>query len=619
MIPSASLGRFASRVAARPGRPDRRAAEPDRRSRRVGDRDELRRRHGFEGPDARVRRPAARSRSRSTSWSRRSRPARASRSWSPATGRSVRGWTPSSASSGSATACAFSGAQPRETVLELLAAADAEVLSSGWENFPHSRDRGARGRDAGDRDRRRRGRARSSRTARTGCSSRPATRCARGRDPPLLRRRGRCASGCGRPLAGSVAALRAGARVRPAGGAAPGGGRVSARSRGCCWSAGRATALPLEREPAARSSTSLARAARPARAGERRRRRGATRRDASSSRRRTGRARSTGRCYFLGLPLRIAPRAAPFAARRRPRPGCARDLVRPARALAVGRAHAGDPRRPRRLAPLDAAVRLAGPRLLTPIADRVAVSALRRADAVRTISDYTTGLVRVARRRAGRGLPGVHGPRAVPRRRRAPLPDGAARALRRRARALQGRSTGSPRRGGSSLAQACRRRRSHLVGTRHAARGRRAAASRTCRSDEWTRARCRPRAWRARSTTATVLVLPSRSEGLGRVLVEAFCRGRRRRRDAGRRHPRPRPATARTGCSSRRGTRGARGRARAVLLADRALAERLGARRDGRRGRWRPRRRSSRHGCAALVVAGLRLSARARRPAQAAR
>jgi glycosyltransferase involved in cell wall biosynthesis len=32
----------------------------------------------------------------------------------------------------------FLGAQPRETVLELLAAADAEVLSSGWENFPHS-------------------------------------------------------------------------------------------------------------------------------------------------------------------------------------------------------------------------------------------------------------------------------------------------------------------------------------------------------------------------------------------------------------------------------------------------------------------------------------------------
>jgi len=32
----------------------------------------------------------------------------------------------------------FLGPQPRETVLALLAAADVEVLSSGWENFPHS-------------------------------------------------------------------------------------------------------------------------------------------------------------------------------------------------------------------------------------------------------------------------------------------------------------------------------------------------------------------------------------------------------------------------------------------------------------------------------------------------
>ncbi len=31
----------------------------------------------------------------------------------------------------------FLGARPRETVFELLAAADAAVLSSSWENFPH--------------------------------------------------------------------------------------------------------------------------------------------------------------------------------------------------------------------------------------------------------------------------------------------------------------------------------------------------------------------------------------------------------------------------------------------------------------------------------------------------
>jgi glycosyltransferase involved in cell wall biosynthesis len=32
----------------------------------------------------------------------------------------------------------FVGALPRERVLELFAAADASVLSSSWENFPHS-------------------------------------------------------------------------------------------------------------------------------------------------------------------------------------------------------------------------------------------------------------------------------------------------------------------------------------------------------------------------------------------------------------------------------------------------------------------------------------------------
>ena len=32
----------------------------------------------------------------------------------------------------------FIGAQPRERVLELFAAADASILSSSWENFPHT-------------------------------------------------------------------------------------------------------------------------------------------------------------------------------------------------------------------------------------------------------------------------------------------------------------------------------------------------------------------------------------------------------------------------------------------------------------------------------------------------
>ncbi len=55
------------------------------------------------------------------------------------------------------------------------------------------------------------------------------------------------------------------------------------------------------------------------------------------------------------------------------------------------------------------------------LGDAVAAAALRRADAVRTVSPFTAGLVRGARPRAGRRLPGVHGPRAV-RRAGAPLP-----------------------------------------------------------------------------------------------------------------------------------------------------------------------------------------------------
>ena len=44
----------------------------------------------------------------------------------------------------------------------------------------------------------------------------------------------------------------------------------------------------------------------------------------------------------------------------------------------------------------------------------------------------------------------------------------------------------------------------------------------------------------AQLDAATVLVLPSRSEGLGRVLIEAFCRGRGVVGEPRRRHPRPR-------------------------------------------------------------------------------
>ena len=163
-----------------------------------------------------------------------------------------------------------------------------------------------------------------------------------------------------------------------------------------------------------------------------------------------------------------------------------------------------------------------GRRLLNPIADRIALSAVRRADAVRTISDYTTGLVRsygvepAATFPAFMDLEPFLGPTV-------PLPS-------------------TPRalfvgvlehyKGIDELAEAWRIVAAripdatlHLVG-----RGtRREVVERLVAElpgrTEWTEVVPTEGVARALDT-ATVLVLPSRSEGMGRVLVEAFCRGR---------------------------------------------------------------------------------------------
>ena len=113
---------------------DPRAAEPGLPSPGSPTREELRRRHGFSGLDARRRRAGScrRRRSASRSGARGLRRRRARRS--PATGPSARGWRRSQRE----LPVRFLGAQPRGTVFELLAAADAVLLSSSWENFPHA-------------------------------------------------------------------------------------------------------------------------------------------------------------------------------------------------------------------------------------------------------------------------------------------------------------------------------------------------------------------------------------------------------------------------------------------------------------------------------------------------
>jgi glycosyltransferase involved in cell wall biosynthesis len=161
-------------------------------------------------------------------------------------------------------------------------------------------------------------------------------------------------------------------------------------------------------------------------------------------------------------------------------------------------------------------------RLLNPIADRIALSALHGADAVRTISDYTSGLVRSY---------GVEPAAVFPAfmdlepflGQTAPLPD-APRAL----------FVGvlEHYKGIEELAEAWRIVTGRVPdatlqlvgrGTRREVVERLVAElpGRT----EWTEVLPTEGVARALDA-ATVLVLPSRSEGMGRVLVEAFCRGR---------------------------------------------------------------------------------------------
>jgi len=161
-------------------------------------------------------------------------------------------------------------------------------------------------------------------------------------------------------------------------------------------------------------------------------------------------------------------------------------------------------------------------RLLSPLADRLALSALRRADAVRTISDYTTELVRshgvepAAEFPAFMDLepflaPVVQLP-APPR----VLFVGVLELYKGIDDLADAWRIAAPQLPGATL---------HLVG-----KGSRRAVVEPLLRDlpgrtEWTEELPTEGVARALDA-ATVLVLPSRSEGMGRVLVEAFCRGR---------------------------------------------------------------------------------------------
>lgn len=222
--------------------------------------------------------------------------------------------------------------------------------------------------------------------------------------------------------------------------------------------------------------------------------------------------------FWAGLPLRVRRELRDF-------PADAVLVQSPYEAVAVLLARVGAP------VVLDVhgdwrtATRLYGSgarQLLAPVADRLALAAVRRVDAVRTISSYTTGLVRAAGVEPAATFPAFMdldrflGPIV-------PLPeqpealfvgvlerykdvDGLAEAWR----------LAAPRLPGVKLRIVGKGSRAHVV---------QALVRELPGQVEWT-----PEVPNEEIAdvldNATVLVLPSRSEGLGRIVVEALCRGR---------------------------------------------------------------------------------------------
>jgi glycogen synthase len=231
----------------------------------------------------------------------------------------------------------------------------------------------------------------------------------------------------------------------------------------------------------------------------------------------------SGVAFYAGLPVRIARELRAFrpdavlaqGAHETAAALAARALVRSDTAV-IADVH-GDWRAP---------TRLYGSRLrgaLNPVADRVALSALRNADGIRTVTAYTTSLVRELGLEPADEFPAYMDFDSFLQKPPQPLPehpqalfvgvleryknvDGLADAWR----------AAAPRVPNARL---------RLVGTGAL----RPVVERLGRElPEQTRwsERLSQREVSDALDESTVLVLPSRSEGMGRVIVEAFCRGR---------------------------------------------------------------------------------------------
>lgn len=177
----------------------------------------------------------------------------------------------------------------------------------------------------------------------------------------------------------------------------------------------------------------------------------------------------------------------------------------------------GDPASPTRLYGSPAR------RLLAPLADALARYGLRHADGVRTISGYTSGLVREAGVEPTAIFAAFMDLEPFLERPPAPLPDRPVAlfvGVLERYKAVdvlaEAWRSVAPRAPGASL---------HLVGRGTMRDVPAALVAALPEQTRWTESLTTPEVARALDE-ATVLVLPSRSEGLGRVVVEAFCRGR---------------------------------------------------------------------------------------------
>ena len=280
-----------------------------------------------------------------------------------------------------------------------------------------------------------------------------------------------------------------------------------------------------------------------------------------------------GALFYLLLPWRIARELRASARRPRSSRACTSSAAFLARAPARRVAHEGDPRRAGRLARGDALYGSPLRRLLNPVNDAIAPFAVRRADAVRTVSTQTTGLVRALGVEPARPFPSYVDADAFLEQPPAPLPQRRAPSSSACSSGTR-RSTRSSRHGGwRRLASRPRRCTSSATARCAIARAR---LSRSCPSRPSGPNGSRPRRLRRPWTTpgsSPAVALRGPAPRCARGRLSRACDRRRQPGGDPRRRRAPDERVARR--SRRRRSRSADALVR--LLSDRQLAQEYGA------------------------------------------